>query len=71
MHVLSVYGYSNAEQDPAIMSKNEALMAEVFDAAAELGNVPVFICGDFNVLPERSPTIQAALLTGVWRDVAV
>ena len=71
LHIFSIYGYTNAESDPNVMETNEFFLRDVFDAAAELGNVPVVLMGDFIVVPESSPTLQAALLTGVWRDAAV
>eukprot|EP00973_Karenia_brevis_P036254 5000120-Karenia_brevis.AAC.1 len=51
------------------MAKNEELLADVFNSCAELGNVPVVITGDFNIIPDKSPTVLCATTTGVWVDV--
>ena len=37
----------------------------------ELGHVPILILGDFNVNPDKSATIQNAMATRGWHDVAV
>eukprot|EP00666_Eupelagonemidae_sp_cell4sb_P009056 gene9056-biopygen33916 len=49
---------------------NEALLQDVFEAAAELGDVPCVILGDLNVEIEKSVTLMAATLSGRWSDVA-
>ena len=52
------------------MTRNDAFLCDVFEAAAELGNVPILIMGDFNVPAHMSGAIASALLTGRWFDVA-
>eukprot|EP00973_Karenia_brevis_P030467 4200221-Karenia_brevis.AAC.1 len=64
VHIMSIYGYTGSEQNADRMRKNEALLADAFTAAAELGNVPIMILGDFNVIPERSAVIRTACATG-------
>ncbi|CAE8724944.1 unnamed protein product, partial [Polarella glacialis] len=71
LHVFSVYCFTGAHLHPDAMSKNETFLQDVFEAVAELGNVPVLIMGDFNVMPEQSEILQAAISTGAWRDAAV
>lgn len=70
LHVMSVYGYTGASANNVAKRQNERLLQDVFETAVELGNVPVMILGDFNVDPSRSATIQNALSTRGWRDVA-
>eukprot|EP00973_Karenia_brevis_P019982 2742732-Karenia_brevis.AAC.1 len=53
------------------MGQNEAFLGQVFEAAAELGNVPMLVMGDFNVDPCRSPLLRAAMETGRWVDSAL
>eukprot|EP00660_Eupelagonema_oceanica_P019609 gene19609-biopygen7999 len=66
LHVFSVYGYA----DSSMREENEALLHKVFEAAAELGNVPVLITGDVNVPPEESAALRGALQSGRWVDAA-
>ena len=56
---------------PEIMSTNEAFLSDIFEYAAELGNVPVTLLGDLNVPPEMSGALQAAVSTGRWIDAAL
>ena len=70
LHLMNIYGYSGAIAHPDRTAQNEQLLKDVLNAAASLGNVPILICGDFNVEPERSPVLRAALGTGRWLDAA-
>ncbi len=70
MHIMSVYGHTNAARDRDAMERNETLLADVLAAAAALGNVPVLVMGDLNVPPEKSAVLQAACATGAWYDLA-
>ena len=71
VHVFSVYGFTNSRTwCPDIMAKNEALLSDVFEAAAELGNVRVVILGDLNVPVDMSSVIHSAISTGRWGDAA-
>ena len=70
LHVMSVYGWTGAEQKFDAMVANEQLLRDVFEVAAELGDVPVIVAGDFNVHLERSSQLTSALATGIWHDAA-
>ena len=48
----------------------EDLRASLFRCAASLGDVPIIIAADWNVLPENSRAITQALSTGRWVDPA-
>eukprot|EP00973_Karenia_brevis_P081566 11306930-Karenia_brevis.AAC.1 len=50
------------------MKRNEELLRAVFDSAAELGNVPIMVLGDVNVIPDCSAMLCTALNTGRWFD---
>ena len=54
LHVFSIYGFPNAELDANIMRQNEPFLHDVLEADNELGNVPIAICGDFNIVPSSS-----------------
>ena len=52
------------------MENNEAFLRKVFLEARSLGNVPVVICGDFNVKLENSAVLTEQSSTGEWVDAA-
>eukprot|EP00973_Karenia_brevis_P031519 4347947-Karenia_brevis.AAC.1 len=58
------YGYPNAASNPDAMQKNEELLQAMFEVGAELGNVPLLVLGDFDIGPQKSAMLQAALATG-------
>eukprot|EP00661_Eupelagonemidae_sp_cell13_P003443 gene3443-2025_t len=71
LHIMSVYGFAGAAgHGHARMQENEQLLSDVLEAAAELGNVPVVVTGDFNVQLEESAALQSAVASGRWVDVA-
>ena len=53
------------------MKDNEQLLRKVFEVAAQLGQVPIALMGDFNVVPDRSRTICTAISCGGWTDAAL
>ena len=53
------------------MKANEAFLRDAWEAAAELGAVPVVIAGDFNIDPRRSAIVKSAVAAGIWYDAAV
>ena len=53
------------------MVQNEELLSNAFAEATSLGNVPVFVVGDLNVTPERSPVLAALVTNGTWSDIGV
>eukprot|EP00973_Karenia_brevis_P018720 2566937-Karenia_brevis.AAC.1 len=71
LHIMSVWGYAGAGQKADKMEANEELLEAILAEAAELGPVPVIICGDFNIDPAKSRCLTHAVATGVWHDLAV
>eukprot|EP00660_Eupelagonema_oceanica_P002110 gene2110-biopygen23759 len=80
LHVMSLYGHTGANQfandkkacgGKQAYEANEKLLADTLEAAAELGDVPVLILGDFNVRPEDSAALRDAVLAGGWQDLAL
>ena len=49
LHVVTIYGFPRANEGGDAMENNEAFLSKVFLEARSLGDVPVLICGDFNV----------------------
>ena len=70
LHVVTPYGHPRANEGGDAMEENEAFITKVMEEADSLGDAPVIIIGDLNVIPERSPTIHAAHVEGRWMDVA-
>ena len=62
--VFSFYGVC-ADSD-----RTEQLLTGIFEEAASLGDIPVFIAGDFNVEANESLAIRAAISSGKWVDAA-
>lgn len=69
-HVMNLYGYNGAVGDTDTMRSNEDFLRSVFEMAAGLGNVPVFVVGYFNVPMEASMALATAAASGRWFDVA-
>ena len=63
--MVSVYGYPRANDGGEEMIANETLLEKVFTEAASLGDVPVFICGDFNVQVVNSPILAGVVTFGM------
>jgi len=70
LHVFVVYGIPNAAREEAAFALNEALLGKALAVAAEIGNAPVVIVGDFNIEPDSSAVLRAAMATGRWHDAA-
>ena len=69
VHMFVVYGHPNAGTDREQRLKNELLLAAVLKWAAELGDVPVLICGDLNTPAEASAVLSSALSTAKLWDM--
>ena len=70
VHIVSVYGYTNAAVNQQARQDNEAFMAKMFAYLATFGDVPVLIGGDMNIDPVKSAALRAAFSTGRWREAA-
>ena len=70
IHVVSVCGFSRANEGGEAMVENENLMEQVFLEAGSLGSGSVVTCGDFNVKVENSHVLTGALSSGAWTDAA-
>ena len=65
---MSVYGFTGNGR-LADNKRNDALLQDALLVAAELGDVPVLVMGDFNIVAEQSATLAAAARTGRWTDL--
>ena len=70
IHVVTVYGFPRANEGGEAYTENEDFLANVFAEADSLGDVPVVVCGDFNVTVEKSQQLSQRLLDGSWVDAA-
>lgn len=73
-HVVNGYGYPRANEGGEAMETNEAFLADILAEASSLGesdeSVPVVICLDANVTPEKSHVLSQAHVNGTWTDAA-
>ena len=69
LHVFNVYAPCGSDAQAGGVASCSALIVAALERAAELGQVPCLLLGDFNQdpLPRRS---AAALALGGWRDLA-
>ena len=70
LHCFCVYGYPNAGRDATARERNEDLLRKTLEVAAELGDVPIVMLGDFNVDPSASAVLRSAIESGCWHDAA-
>jgi hypothetical protein len=68
LHLFSLYGVSG-DGSTEVNNRNDALLLQAINAATELGAVPVLLCGDFNILSNRSTSLMKATSTWHWIDV--
>eukprot|EP00666_Eupelagonemidae_sp_cell4sb_P000959 gene959-10918_t len=78
VHILNFYGYpvraaelQDDDSPDTEAATREALIAQIFEYAASLGDVPKLLLGDFNSDAGRSAAMHAALSSGAWCDVAL
>ena len=67
--VASFYGISGASSDDRKKALNENLITAAVKRALLAGNEPYLLCGDFNIEPEASPAIAAAVELGLIIDI--
>ncbi len=65
----TIYGISGANSSPKAMKHNEILLSQAISLLLKAGDQPYIIMGDINVEPEASPSISAAVDSGLLVDV--
>ena len=70
IHVITAYGFPRANDRNEEYESNETFLGKVFTEALSLGEVPVIVCGDFNIHVDRSQELSQRLISGQWRDAA-
>ena len=70
VHVISVYGHTNAWTNVAQRVRNEELLTHLVKYIAALGDVPLLLLGDFNTPPEFSAILSNEIGSGSLVDLA-
>ena len=70
VHVISIYGYTNAWTNVSQRERNEEFLAYLFRYIATLGDVPLLLLGDFNTPPEYSAVLTSEIGRGNIFDLA-
>ncbi len=65
----NLYGISGSNSNQRRMKQNEALLSDALARLIDADDDPYILMGDFNVTPETSPTIAAAVDAGLAIDV--
>ena len=70
VHIISVYGHTNAWNNRAQRDKNEEFLIRLARYIASLGDVPLLLLGDFNTSPDHSAVLPAEIGQGRLFDMA-
>ena len=70
VHIISVYGHTNAWSNSSQRVRNEELLSNLLRYIATLGDVPVLLLGDFNTSPEYSAALSMEIGSGRMVDLA-
>ncbi len=68
MLLISFYGFSGAQFDPAKHVATDNLLRQILELMAQFGNIPVAICGDFQAIPHSYSSIREAIARGILFD---
>ena len=66
--IFSVYATTDASSDSRIHKTNDELLQKVFLVAAQFGNIPIVISGDFQANPASYPSVAGAIQVHGWLD---
>ena len=70
MHLVVVYGYQGAEDDPEKLSlTNQLLDAALCELAVISRGQPCVLAGDFNIEPTKIPCLLKGIMLGLWFDL--
>ena len=62
------YAIANAASERAKFERNNELLQQIFTVAAQYGDIPIVIAGDFQMEPGMYPSVQLALDHRGWAD---
>ena len=66
--VFNFYGIANAASERAKFCRNNELLNSIFTVAAQFGDIPILLGGDFQMEPGMYPAVQVALDHCGWAD---
>ena len=69
LSVATYYGIAGANSDNRKKALNEHIVSMAIEKAINAGDEPYILCGDFNIEPEDSPAIAAAIEEGLLVDI--
>ena len=69
--VFSFYGKSGASANHELLQQNDNLLTDIFEIAAQFGDIPVIVAGDFQTLPHNYPSVASAIHFDGWSDPLV
>ena len=62
------YAIANAASERAKFERNNELLHQIFTVAAQYGDIPIVLAGDFQMEPGMYPSVQLALDHWGWAD---
>ena len=62
------YAIANAASERAKFERNNEMLHQIFTVAAQYGDVPIVLAGDFQMEPGMYPSVQLALDHWGWAD---
>ena len=62
------YAIANAASERAKFERNNEMLHQLFTVAAQFGDIPIVIAGDFQMEPGMYPAVQLALDNWGWSD---
>ena len=69
-HIFGVYGFQGADKDRETLALTELLFQAFLCEAKALGNgQPIFVAGDFDVLPLKIPFLAVCIEQKGWVDL--
>ena len=66
--IFSIYAKTGASASPEIFGSNDCLLEKIFLIAAQFGDIPVIVAGDFQLNPLSYPSIAHAVHFEGWSD---
>lgn len=70
LHIVVFYGVAGGSTNPSICRQNEEFLTDIAEECMSWGQVPIVLCGDFNMKLDDSLAVTNLLLYGRWLDVA-
>ena len=66
--IFNFYAIANAASERAKFARNNELLNSIFEVAAQFGDAPIVVAGDFQMEPGMYPAVQLALDHWGWAD---